>query len=216
MTKRNATSHLCSLFSLTHTLCHFQGGGFVQVGRVATVTALAGASGAITLLCVGWFHREGNVLDLGLCINGLLSGMVATCSGVGYYDPWAGLPIGATGALSYYGMAWLLDRLRIDDPVGASPVHLGAGAWGMLCVAFFVNPAYLDGSTSDNTGIFFGGNGKLLAWQLAAISLDFAWPMATCSLMFWTLNKFGLFRVSEEAELMGMVRVSGILNVFHA
>ena len=171
------------------------------------MTALAGSSGAITLLIVGWFHKEENVLDLGLCINGLLAGLVSTCSGVGYYDPWAGIPVGATGALAYYSMAWLLDRLRIDDPVGAAPVHLGAGAWGMLCVAFFVNPAYLDGATSDNTGIFFGGNGILLAWQLAAISLDFAWPMATCSLMFWTLNKFGWLRVSEEAELMGMVRV---------
>jgi len=180
------------------------GSGFVQVGRVATVTALAGSSGAITLLFVGWISKEGDVLDLGLCINGLLSGMVATCSGVGYYDPWAGLPIGGTGALAYYAMAWLLDRLRIDDPVGASPVHLGAGAWGMLMVAFFVNGEYLDDATPDNTGIFFGGSGMLLAWQLAAILLDFAWPMATCSLMFWTLNKFGLFRVSEEAELMGM------------
>lgn len=110
----------------------------------------------------------------------------------------------ATGALLYYALAWLLDWVRCDDPVVAAPVHLGTGAWGMLMVAFFANEEYLDGATPDTTGIFFGGSVMLLAWQLAATLLDFVWSMATCNLMFWTLNKFGVFRVSEEAELMGM------------
>ena len=89
------------------------GDGFVQVGRVATVTALAGASGCLTLLAVGVYCHEEKTIDLGLSINGLLSGMVATCSGVGYFDPWAGIPVGVTGALAYYASAWLLERLRI-------------------------------------------------------------------------------------------------------
>ncbi|KAL7525479.1 hypothetical protein ACHAWF_001382 [Thalassiosira exigua] len=178
--------------------------GFVQVGRAATVTALAGASGCLTLLWVGYRFREGKTVDLGLSMNGLLSGMVATCSGVGYFDPWAGIPIGATGALSYYAMAALLEKLRIDDPLGAAPVHLGAGAWGMFLVAFFVNGRYMDDPPPERVGIFFGGNGVLLGWQLAAIALDFAWPMVTCSIMFGIMKKFGIFRVSEEAEKMGM------------
>lgn len=52
------------------------GDGLVQVGRVATVTALAGSAGSITLLFVGFFLREGKTLDLGLSMNGLLAGMV--------------------------------------------------------------------------------------------------------------------------------------------
>ena len=178
--------------------------GFVAVGRVATVTALAGASGCLTLLSVGYYWREEKTVDLGLSMNGLLSGMVATCSGVGYYNPWAGIPIGITGSLSYYASAWVLERLRIDDPLGAAPVHLGAGAWGMLLVAFFANGEFMENATSDHVGIFFGGNGKLLGWQLAAIALDYAWTMATCSIMFGVLKYFGIFRVSEAAERMGM------------
>ena len=180
------------------------GDGFAQVGRVATVTALAGAAGCFTLLGVGFYFHEEQTIDLGLSINGLLSGMVATCSGVGYYDPWAGIPVGITGALSYYAFALLLEKLRIDDPIGAAPVHLAAGGWGLICAAFFTNGAYLDGATADQIGIFFGGNGILLGWQLAALLLDFAWPFTTCSLMFWTMNRYGILRVSEEAEKMGM------------
>lgn len=180
------------------------GDGFTQVGRVATVTALAGAAGCFTLLGVGFYFHEEQTIDLGLSINGLLSGMVATCSGVGYYDPWAGIPVGITGALSYYGFALLLEKFRIDDPIGAAPVHLAAGGWGLICAAFFTNGAYLEGATPEQIGIFFGGNGVLLGWQLAALVLDFAWPFATCSLMFWTMNRYGILRVSEEAEKMGM------------
>ena len=168
------------------------------------MTALAGAAGCFTLLGVGFYFHEEQTIDLGLSINGLLSGMVATCSGVGYYDPWAGIPVGITGALSYYAFALLLEKLRIDDPIGAAPVHLAAGGWGLICAAFFTNGAYLDGATADQIGIFFGGNGILLGWQLAALLLDFAWPFTTCSLMFWTMNRYGILRVSEEAEKMGM------------
>lgn len=180
------------------------GDGFAQVGRVVTVTALAGASGCLTLLGVGFYFHDGKIIDLGLSINGLLSGMVATCAGVGYYDAWAGIPVGITGALSCYAFALLLEKLRIDDPVGAAPVHLAAGGWGLICAAFFSNGAYLSDATADQIGIFFGGNGVILGWQLAALVLDFAWPMATCALMFWTMNRYGILRVSEEAEKMGM------------
>lgn len=179
------------------------GQGLSQVGRVATVTALAGAAGCMTLLCVGIYFKKDSTIDLGLSMNGLLAGMVATCSGVGYFDPWVGLIVGSTGALVYYAMAWVMEfKWRIDDPLGAAPLHLGAGAWGMILVAFFANPAYLD--DVSQAGIFYGGDGMQLAWQLAAIAANFSWSMATCSLMFWTMNYFGIFRVSEEVERMGM------------
>ena len=179
------------------------GAGLTQTGRVAVVTALAGAAGCMTLLAVGVYFRKESTIDLGLSMNGLLAGMVATCSGVGYYDPWVGILAGSTGALVYYGMAWVMEFMwRIDDPLGAAPLHLGAGAWGMILVAFCANPAYID--DVSQRGIFYGGDGTQLGWQLAAICAYTSWTMATCSLMFWTLNYLGWFRVSEEVERMGM------------
>ena len=179
------------------------GTGLTQVGRIATVTALAGAAGCMTLLAVGVFFKKESTIDLGLSMNGLLAGMVATCSGVGYYDPWVGILVGSTGALVYYGMAWVMEFIwRIDDPLGAAPLHLGSGAWGMIIVAFCANPAYID--DVSQAGIFYGGNGKQLGWQIAGILAYFSWTMATCTLMFWVMNYFEIFRVSEEVERMGM------------
>jgi ammonia channel protein AmtB len=179
------------------------GEGLLQTGRVVTVTALGGASGCLTLLFYGiYFTKEKNI-DLGLSMNGLLGGMVATCSGVGYYDPWVGLVVGSTGSLVYYALAWFMEfKLRIDDPLGAAPLHLGCGAWGMIMAGFFANSAYV--VDPKHAGIFYGGDGTQLGWQILGVVTDFSWTMATCSLMFWTMNYFGIFRVSKEAELMGM------------
>ena len=54
------------------------------------------------------------------------------------------------------------------------------------------------------TGIFYGGNGKQLGWQLIGFVTYFSWAFGTCSIMFFTLNRLGWFRVSEEVERMGM------------
>ena len=116
---------------------------------------------------------------------------------------WVGLLVGSTGALVYNALAWVLEfKMRIDDPLGAAPLHLGSGAWGMIMVSFFANPTYLD--DESQAGIFYGGNEMHLAWHLAGVAVDFTWTMGTCSLMFWTMNYFGIFRVSEEAERMVM------------
>ena len=67
---------------------------------------------------------------------------------------------------------------------------------------FFANSAYID--DPEHAGIFYGGDIKQLGWKIFGVVADFSWTMAACSLMFWTMNYFGIFRVSKEAELMGM------------
>lgn len=69
----------------------------VQTGRIAVVTTLAGATGAFTLLLYGRFRLK--VWDMMLALNGLLAGMVATCSGVNAYEPPIALVVGGTGAM---------------------------------------------------------------------------------------------------------------------
>ncbi|OEU21042.1 hypothetical protein FRACYDRAFT_234670 [Fragilariopsis cylindrus CCMP1102] len=91
--------------------------------------------------------------------------------------------------LVYYPLAWVMEfKLRIDDPLGAAPLHLGCGTW----------------DDPEHAGIFYRGDSKQLGWQILGVLADFSWKMAACSLMFWTMNYFGIFRVSKEAELMGM------------
>ena len=172
------------------------------VGRVVVVTTLAGASGSFTLLLFGQW-RYGH-WDMMMALNGLLAGMVSTCSGVAYYDPWVAIIVGLTGALVYYGQINLFEYvLHIDDPLGASALHFGAGFYGMILVGFLGNPKYL-GDDEDLAGIFYGGNGTQLGWQLTAFATYFSWAFGTCSIMFFTLNRLGWFRVNAEVERMGM------------
>jgi ammonia channel protein AmtB len=135
-------------------------------------------------------------------MNGLLSGMVASCSGCNVYAPWAAILVGIGGAFSFFFQNWLFEYiLHIDDPLGAAALHMGAGTFGLLMVGFFADSQF---TTDDHVGIFYGGNGKQLGWQLAAFCVYFFWSFGTCSLIFYPLKRFGMLRVSEEVERMGM------------
>ena len=73
----------------------------------------------------------------------------------------------------------------------------------MLSVGFFANGKYVD-NDPDRMGIFYGGNGKQLGYQLYGMVVYFLWATVTSSIMFWSLNRLGWLRVSEEVERMGM------------
>jgi ammonium transporter, Amt family len=107
------------------------------------------------------------------------------------------------GAFGFYFQNWLFEYvLFIDDPVSAAAVHMGAGFVGVLLPAFLASSDYVEG---DHVGIFYGGNGKQLGWQIAAILVYFLWAFGACSLLvFWPLSKLGMLRVSEGAELEGL------------
>ncbi len=73
-------------------------------------------------------------------------------SGCNVVEPFASVIIGILGGLCYFGLAKLLIRIRIDDPLEASPIHVGCGILGLVSVSFF----------HTERGIFYGGGGRLL------------------------------------------------------
>jgi Amt family ammonium transporter len=91
--------------------------------------------------------------------------------------------------------------LFIDDPLNASAVHFGAGAVGMVFVAFMANPDYVG---EDFKGIFYGGSFKFLGNQLYGMVVYTAWAGGLSGSMFFGLNQIGWFRVAEDEELVGM------------
>lgn len=128
---------------------------------------------------------------------------MATCSGVNVYDSWIAVVIGILGAGGFYVQAWLFEnKLHIDDPLNASALHMGSGIVGMLAVAFLANPRYL--ADPSQAGIFYGGNGLQLGYQIYGVVVYFLWSFGVSGIMFWCLNRMGWFRVSKEVELMGM------------
>ena len=135
-------------------------------------------------------------------MNGLLSGLVSSCSGCNVYAPWAAIPVGALGALACNFQVYLFEYVfHIDDPVGASAIHMGAGIVGVLAPGFFASSEFTDG---DAVGVFYGGSGKQLLWQFYHVLINFAWPFTTVGAVFMALRMAGMLRVSEEVELMGM------------
>lgn len=71
--------------------------------------------------------KEG-VWNVMVALNGLIAGMIATCSGCNVMQPWASLVVGMTGAFVFYGQSWVTEYiLNIDDPLEASALHMGVG-----------------------------------------------------------------------------------------
>jgi Amt family ammonium transporter len=95
--------------------------------------------------------------------------------------------------------------LKIDDPLEAAPMHGFCGALGVLWVGFMAKRQYVqDVFGIDEAGVFYGGGGKLLAAQLIGIMTIAAWTMGMLGAFFGTFKKFGLLRVEEEEELVGL------------
>jgi len=75
--------------------------------------------------------------DVGTICNGIIVGLVASTASCDATEPWASVFIGIIAALFYSIGVLLIDKFHIDDPLEASPVHLGGGSWGVLCVGIF-------------------------------------------------------------------------------
>jgi Amt family ammonium transporter len=168
------------------------------VALVAVTTNLAAAAGAFGALLTAWL-RYGKA-DLGQTLNGVLAGLVAITAGCAYVDPLASIIIGFIGGPLVVFGAELLDRLKIDDPVGAVPVHLINGIWGTLAVGLF---ASLPGNTGT-TGLFYGGGATLLISQFVGVIAVGFWTVVLAGAMFFALKATIGLRVSREEEEAGL------------
>ena len=171
----------------------FNGGSQLKISGVADANAvalifvntnMAAAGGAIAALVASKL-RFGGKADLTMLLNGALAGLVAITAEPATPSPLAATCIGAAGGLLVFGSILLLDRLRVDDPVGAISVHGVAGIWGLLAVPI-TNPA------------------ASLGTQLVGAFVIVLWA-GSMSLATWlALDRLLGIRVSREAELQGL------------
>jgi ammonium transporter, Amt family len=168
------------------------------IALVAVNTNLAAAAGAMTAMLTTWL--KGRKPDLGMTLNGALAGLVAITAPCAYVTPLAAIVIGlVAGPLVVFAASWL-EALKIDDPVGAVPVHLVNGVWGTLAVGLF---ATIPGNTGT-TGLFAGGGMQLLIAQIIGVLAIGAWTIATCTVMFLAIKATMGLRVSAEEEEAGL------------
>ena len=164
----------------------------VMLIAVNTLLA-AGAGGFIAMITTWIMHKKP---DLTMAANGVLGGLVgitANCDGVSNVEA---IFIGAiAGVLVCLGVK-LLDKLRIDDTVGAFPVHGLCGVWGGIAVAIFGS---YDGTSSQAIGEY----GNWVAQIVGSIAIPI-WAFVTMFILFSILKAVGMLRVSKEEELRGL------------
>ena len=164
-----------------------------SVPRIVVNTVLAGATGMIVTLIVGWNVRKRAEIDL--LLNGTLAGAVAVTANCNAISLPSAVFIGAVGGLIMLGCEALLERYKIDDAVGAIPVHLGAGAWGTLAVGIFGDPALL------GTGL---GRIEQIGAQIVGIIVCGVWAFGVTYVIFSIINRRWPLRVTPEDEVSGL------------
>lgn len=140
--------------------------------------------------------------DLGMTINGCLAGLVAITGGCAYITIEMSILIGAIAGVIVVFAVMFFDRIKIDDPVGATSVHLCCGVFGTICVGLFAKEGVTTLSTKN--GLFYGGGAKLLGTQLLGIIAIGLFVFAASSLVWLVLKKTVGIRVSREEEIAGL------------
>ena len=183
-------------------------GGFRNLAVIADInTLLAGAAGGVSAMSYMWLLGPTKKPDAGMSVNGILAGLVAITAPCAFVAPWAAVVIGAIAGVLVIWASTALEKLKIDDPVGAVPVHMVNGAWGVLAVGIFANgnpdTAAWNGMESAVTGLIYGGTTQIVA-QLAEVLSIFVVVFGLSYLFFKAMYALKLMRVSREDELAGL------------
>ena len=140
--------------------------------------------------------------DLGMTVNGCLAGLVAVTGGCAYVSVGASMIIGAVAGVLVVLFVKFFDRIKIDDPVGATSVHLGCGVFGTICVGLFAKEGVTSLSTTN--GLFYGGGFRLLGVELLGVLAVGAFTFVSSALVWLVLKKTCGIRVSPEEEIEGL------------
>lgn len=169
------------------------------IAHIALTTNLAAAAGTITALLASWSIQKKP--DLGMIINGTLAGLVAITAGCDAVSMWGALAIGTISGILVVAASFAFEKMRIDDPVGALPVHLVNGIWGTLAYGLFATTA---GSLSTVNGLFYGGGMTLLKTQAIGVTAIGVFVLVA-STAAWLLIRMTVgLRVTATEELAGL------------
>src|SRR4029077_12091734 len=181
---------------------------FEGIGRVATNTTLAACAAGLTAMFYAYFMSK--KWDAGFTTNGFLAGLVAITCPCYWVSPTGAILLGdVAGGLVCMGVE-LLEDLRIDDPIGAVPVHGFCGIWGTLSLGLFASGQY--GATgpfaADNSaplkGLFYGGGTQVLVAQMIGSACITLATFAVAMVVMLAVNATGTLRLPAEYELSGM------------
>ncbi len=175
--------------------------GNLRIGVVAVNTMLAGSAAAFVAMMFTWY--VGKKPDPGMCINGLLAGLVAITAPSGWVSPYFSVVIGGIAGILVVLSVQFFDRvLKIDDPVGAISVHGVCGMWGQLSLGLFADGSANYGGLQAN-GLFFGDAGQFGAQVIGAV-VAFVWAFGVAWIFFKICAMTIGLRSEPEDEIAGL------------
>ncbi len=176
-----------------------------RLSVVAVNTMLASATGAFGAFL--YVKARFGKPDPTWLANGMLAGLVAITAPCAFVSAWAAMAIGlVAGVLVVVAATFIDQKLRIDDPVGASAVHGVNGAWGIVALGLFANGTYgqgLNGVAHGVTGLFYGDSGQFVA-SLIGIAVNILWVAPVAALSFFLIGKIVGNRATPEDEITGL------------
>ncbi len=172
----------------------------ISVGQVAAVTAMGAAFGGLGGTMATWLTLK--VPDVTLIGNGVLGGLVSITAGALNFNIFGGMIVGFFGGIIATTGVLALDKWKIDDPVGAIPVHLFCGTYGVLAVGIFADPNAVIGGGGP-AGLIYGGVDLLVTQAIGYASIA-GFVAISSGAMFIVLREMGWLRVSVEEEMIGL------------
>jgi ammonium transporter, Amt family len=181
---------------------------FIGIGRVAANTTLAACAGGLTAMMAAYMMSK--KWDISFTVNGFLAGLVAITCPCYWVSPLGSILLGGIAGFIVVGGVELLEYLRIDDPIGAVPVHGMCGIWGTLSLGLFASGEF--GATgafaADNSaplkGLFYGGGFQVLTAQAIGSLIVTVSTFVVAMALMYAVNAMGILRVSEEGEREGL------------
>lgn len=170
------------------------------IGHICLTTNMAAATGVLGATFTSWILLKKP--DIGMTINGCLAGLVAITAPCAFVSVASSAIIGLTGGIIVVLAVIGFDKIGVDDPVGATAVHLVNGIFGTMAVGLFAED-WVSPNTTGN-GLLFGGGSKLLVAQLTGIVAVGAFVFVV-SAIAWYIIKYAVgLRVSLQEEIEGL------------
>ncbi|MEW4455759.1 ammonium transporter [Bremerella sp. JC817] len=168
-----------------------------EVGPIAMTTLLSACFGGLSSTLISWSLGSAKLPQAEDIANGVLGGLVGITAGCASVSATGAVLIGlVSGVLVFLGMILMEKVLKLDDVVGAIPVHGFCGAWGTIAVGFFAREDVLTGASMTRW--------DLIGVQAIGVAACFVWTFCTGFALVYLLKCVTHVRVSEEDEIMGL------------
>jgi Amt family ammonium transporter len=169
---------------------------------VALTTNLAAAAGALGGIFTAWIVLKKP--DVSMMLNGVIAALVAITAASGFVAPWAAIVIGFFAAVVAVVAVPLVERIGIDDPIGAVAVHGLAGVWGTLATGIFALPSLASSLATGSGGLLYTGSFHQLGVQALGLAAVGTFTFSASFGCLWTMKRLWGIRVEEHVETAGL------------